>query len=518
MILVLSGKEVSEDLQIEFGKIPPVMLPVGNRPLLDHIIEKIEINNPNEKIALTLPHDYNIPNKYLEYLTKKDILIIPVNRDFSLGKSLLSALSILSAHVKDKDEGIFIHYGDTLLKNGIPDIKEIEDRNVIFASKANYNYSWLYLSEFFENQDSNIFCGLLYIKSINQLSTSLIQNDFDIFQVFDKYRTSLDIIFRDDWLDFGHVNTYYNSKKIVTTTRVFNRLFFDEFSVKKTSTHGNKLKAEALWFLSVPDALVHNTPRLISTEDNIDEYSYTIEYLFNPTLSELYVYGNHSTHTWSMILNRCLKFINYCQKIEPSTVVTSSFYDSLINKNFERLNSYLASEQSIGNHIKDEDGKTWTLSDILNTCHGMINITGKTTLIHGDFCFSNILFDFKKNDILVIDPRGIDFSNNFSVYGDIRYDLAKLLHSLIGNYDFIVSDNFKVEFRDGILKCSVGSPSNDLSHIIKDLFLKYGFEYKEILAITITLFLSMLPLHYDKPNRQKVFIYTAIKLFKELSA
>jgi hypothetical protein len=43
-----------------------------------------------------------------------------------------------------------------------------------------------------------------------------------------------------------------------------------------------------------------------------------------------------------------------------------------------------------------------------------------------------------------------------------------------------------------------------------------GYEEKEILAITIQLFLSMLPLHSDRPERQKAFIANAIRLNKKL--
>ena len=42
----------------------------------------------------------------------------------------------------------------------------------------------------------------------------------------------------------------------------------------------------------------------------------------------------------------------------------------------------------------------------------------------------------------ILDPRG-----NFGidgVYGDIRYDIAKLMHSIIGRYDFIINDLFAI--------------------------------------------------------------------------
>ena len=43
-----------------------------------------------------------------------------------------------------------------------------------------------------------------------------------------------------------------------------------------------------------------------------------------------------------------------------------------------------------------------------------------------------------------------------------------------------------------------------------------GYEEKEILAITVHLFLSMLPLHSDNSKRQDAFIANALRLFRLL--
>ena len=68
-------------------------------------------------------------------------------------------------------------------------------------------------------------------------------------------------------------------------------------------------------------------------------------------------------------------------------------------------------------------------------------------LIHGDLCFNNILCDPVFTSICLIDPKvkpkDIDLPNG---YGDSRYDFAKFLHSLLGNYDSIVNNMFKLSW------------------------------------------------------------------------
>ena len=63
---------------------------------------------------------------------------------------------------------------------------------------------------------------------------------------------------------------------------------------------------------------------------------------------------------------------------------------------------------------------------------------------HGDFCFSNILYDFRMQRVKLIDPRGINSKNELSIWGDLRYDLAKLNHSVSGLYDLIIAGQFSI--------------------------------------------------------------------------
>ncbi|STM52131.1 capsular polysaccharide [Escherichia coli] len=155
----------------------------------------------------------------------------------------------------------------------------------------------------------------------------------------------------------------------------------------------------------------------------------------------------------------------------------------------------------------------------------MLNFINKAsrddvTIVHGDFCFSNLLFDSRVSAIKCIDPRGINAHGELTIYGDRRYDLAKLYHSIVGNYDLIISGNYELMnsgkagdisfYLDDEYQCN-------LEKEFKSIVLA-GLKYDEdeIIAITIHLFLSMLPLHADRPDRQAAFISNAFRLYKKL--
>lgn len=89
------------------------------------------------------------------------------------------------------------------------------------------------------------------------------------------------------------------------------------------------------------------------------------------------------------------------------------------------------------------------LPAIENICKDTINYV---SIIHGDVAFSNILVSPKSMIFKLIDPRG-----NFGIdtmYGDYRYDLAKLRHCYHGRYDEIINDLFDIREKMVNLICN----------------------------------------------------------------
>ena len=119
-------------------------------------------------------------------------------------------------------------------------------------------------------------------------------------------------------------------------------------------------------------------------------------------------------------------------------------------------------------------------------------------LVHGDTCFSNLLFDSRLESVKCIDPRGMLPSGKISLYGDRRYDLAKLYHSIIGGYDFIVADRFEV-LNDSFCPRDLLIYQNDklveaaCEHFSENILDGMGYSAKEILAIVIQLFFQCCP-------------------------
>ena len=140
---------------------------------------------------------------------------------------------------------------------------------------------------------------------------------------------------------------------------------------------------------------------------------------------------------------------------------------------------------------------------------------GHIGIVHGDYCFSNILFDSRTQALKLIDPRGVDSSGNVTVYGDMRYDVAKFYHSVVGCYDFIIAGRYTVD--GSKISFFEQERLQRLSNIFDKVFFENGvFNKVEILAINVQLFISMLPLHSDRPDRQVAMLLNAERLYQQL--
>ena len=110
-------------------------------------------------------------------------------------------------------------------------------------------------------------------------------------------------------------------------------------------------------------------------------------------------------------------------------------------------------------------------------------------VIHGDPTFSNTLVD-KDNQIWLIDPRG-SFGDT-KIYGDRRYDWAKLYYSAVGNYDSMNSKKFVVHTRDGkVPEVQLYMDSNGYEEYADMILERSGMDSREMNLIHASIWLAL---------------------------
>ena len=526
MFLIMSASYIGQELQSEFGKIPPCFLPLGNRRLFQH---QIKLAPSGVDTYISIPESYNISVSDNNWLESNKVNLIRIPDGASIGASLVSALN-LAEH--DLNSPVHILYGDTLLS----DLPTGED--IICVSDASDSYDWSVVSDdslsLIKDLDkanrltysNNIVNGYFKFSSPTKLIKSIIQCKWSFLDGVNNYNNlvGMTYAFSNSWLDFGHVNTYYRSKANFTTQRAFNELTITPDWIEKSSVKNSKIAAEAYWFEHLPFPLRNYIPQYLGTSENNGVIKYRLEYLHQTALNELYVFSELPLSSWNDILTCCIDFLKQCRS--ESTSVVSKGNVNNINKLFnektnERIKQYcIENDILINDKWCFNDDPPISISEIISIINDYLPTENENlSVLHGDFCFSNILYDSRADRIKVIDPRGITPDGDCTIFGDYRYDIAKLSHSVIGMYDWIIAGNYDLEIKEQNISFSLSdnftikSIQQNYLEMIKSAF---DIDEKIIISMQIHLFLSMLPLHSDDISRQKALFANSFRLFSML--
>ena len=125
-------------------------------------------------------------------------------------------------------------------------------------------------------------------------------------------------------------------------------------------------------------------------------------------------------------------------------------------------------------------------------------------------------FNDSENEIYkLIDPRG---KWGESTSGDIKYDIAKIRHSIVGGFDTITNGLYSAEYvNDNEIEYKVfKSKNNQIISTELDCNIEKNWKLDEIKMIEGLLFISMLPLHSDNVERQLAFFCVGIERLNEI--
>src|SRR5262249_31640844 len=129
-----------------------------------------------------------------------------------------------------------------------------------------------------------------------------------------------------EWLDFGHLNTYYDSRRLLTTERAFNTIQIRQNIVTKTSGQAAKMVAEANWFETLPADLRRFVPAYLGrTEDGT---GYRLDYEYLCPLNDLFVFGALTPQMWKRILSSCDGFLSLSKQYKPAQA-TQGWHEDL---------------------------------------------------------------------------------------------------------------------------------------------------------------------------------------------
>jgi hypothetical protein len=521
-------------MEAETGFRYAAFMPLGGVPIYRHIISLYQRDRERVRIVFLVAQD--APEFDIEPQEESWTEVIRLAGSRSIGETVLAGLS-----EKTFGSAVIVHMADTLL-----DIDGVPLGDAVYVQPRSDLYRWTSVSvdssgrvKITSDRDETRPCGSRPVcvglfsfgdgkRLAAELANALEHGSHGrepFFVALEEYSSFCPIDLRPikHWMDCGHVDGYYESRLSYQNLRHFNTLSCDSARgrITKRSNNSEAFRKQVRWFKQIPDEVAPFVPRIYESSDGSDPFI-TMELLSIPTLGDLFTSKRLHLGAW----NDVVRSISCIQSCFTENAVKSSLAPELarvvyLEKTRSRLEEFTAQNPSARNYFVESVAEKWSISRVQNTLASFVEDSGlmdidELTPIHGDFCFSNLLYDHKLRLVKMIDPRG-DFGVP-GVFGDRRYDLAKLAHSYAGKYDLITTDQFLVEIEsDGRLRLAI--PTDDYYFRVQSIFdtvLLPSIELREqVYSLQSLLFLSMLPLHVDKPLRQLAMLATGLELYAQ---
>ena len=397
----------------------------------------------------------------------------------------------------------------------------------------------VYLYSSYGIADSNMF-GLLLDKAQflnqskkivkNRHTAALLFSEMEAFREWVKKGSNpegseeMEALSGDMFIDLSSFDEFIKYITSGFEARFFNTLQGDQYTVTKRSANKEKIKSEYQFYYFLPREMQHWFVQPYSYEESEEAASYTMERMHMTDLAIQYVHGALSLEDLDEILRqlfyflktRCIKKIS---KEEYEQQSRRLYLDKVLrrleelkkNPYFEKMNQMIG----VGTAYDNAAAVFSHYEALYQQIHKRYSFEALAAVSHGDLCFSNILYQRHANILRMIDPKGAKEEED--IWTDPWYDLAKLSHSICGRYDFFNSGLYRVEIGED-LKLGLHIEFENQAYV--ELFQKYleknQFSYPVVRLYEASLFLSMLPLHMDNPQKVFGFLLNGIEILQEV--
>lgn len=511
------------------------MVPVNGKPVIGWILDDLLAKGIRDVVVVLREQDHRFQG-FLQraYANRMKVTLALLRGEGTIVQSLLAGL-----HCAPTEGLVRIILGDTLIRDGYDG-----DQDFVYVEEVKDSRRWCLaiaatdgrIIDYVDKQENVAgprlaLSGYYHLLDGRHLQTcverSVAEGERELSHVLRCYGALRTIYARpvQEWFDFGNIDNLVDARRRLLQSRFFNTLKINPVlnTITKGSEDNGKLRDELEWYLHVPDELKVLAPRIVSHREEAGQLEIVQEYYGYPTLAELYLYGDLHIDTWTSILRHILRIHEEFRRY-PGVVTKADLKAVYLEKTWQRLDLLCRQDPLWSDVLKRSailfNGRLLRgLPELEPALQERVNALAETTtgcVIHGDFCFSNILFDISSQIIRLIDPRG-SFGRK-GVFGDPRYDIAKLRHSVCSLYDYVVADMFDIqEAPDGYTGTAYADGTPRVVAAVFDRMVReMGYDLDEIRLIEGLLFISMLPLHHGHPDRQRMMFLTGLSRLNEV--
>lgn len=454
---------------------PKALTPVENLPMLFHLFKKY----PDKRFVIIADYKKDVLRKYLEGFGKVKYQVVDASGEGTCG-GVKQATDLIPEH-----EPFMLVWSDLILpesfalpegycEGGSP------SSNDYVGISSTFSCRWKYENGSFSEERSSVHGVAGFFLFHDKSVISDVPENGELVRWMKEKRLNFSEISLAGTREFGILSEY--EKLAQVKTRPFNKITVDGAVLTKepVDKQGEALaQRECAWYEKAKDKGISGIPKIYETSP------LKMEFIRGKNIYEC----DFAYEDKKRILERLVQTLRSLHESEIMPADSFSIKEAYFNKTIKRLSKIedlvpFARERYVrvnGRNCRN----IYFYRDKLEKA--LEHFKCETfSLIHGDCTFSNLMIREDGNPIL-IDPRG--YFGFTELYGDVRYDWAKLYYSIVGNYDRFNLKKFDLDILEDEVKLSI--ESNGWEELEKDFFELTGTDEQEIKLLHAVIWLSL---------------------------
>lgn len=457
---------------------PKALVPVDNLPMLFYLFKKF----PDKRFVIIADYKKDVMREYLSVFADVKYQIVD-----AFGNGTCAGVKQAIDLIPEK-KAFMLVWSDLILPEDFVLPQEYTDDNAendYVGLSETFPCRWKYEDGVFKEERSTEFGVAGFFLFPEKAKMQGVPESGELVRWVSKQGFDFKTVGLGGTREFGLLEEY--NKLVESKCRPFNRIMIDgDYLIKEpVDAQGICLaKREIAWYEKAKLLHIPELPLIYDTNP------LKMEYIKGRNIYDCdFDYETKKSILYSIV--EALKALHESEKVNADTF---SIEEAYFNKTMDRLSKI----QDLVPFARDKEilingrrcRNVFCYKRKLQKKLDRLKMNCKNfSFIHGDCTFSNLMVREDKRPVL-IDPRGyFGFSE---LYGDVRYDWAKLYYSIVGNYDQFNLKRFRLEIGDGLEEgIRLQIESNGWEELEEDFFRMVECDRYEIRLLHAVIWLSL---------------------------
>lgn len=459
---------------------PKALVPIDNLPMLFHLFRKY----PEKRFVIIADYKKDVMREYLDVFANVKYNIVDAS-----GTGTCSGVKEAISLIPD-GEPFMLVWSDLVLPEELvlPDDYNYSNRkpktDYVGVSQT-FPCRWKFEKGQFVEERSTEFGVAGFFLFTEKSKIADVPESGELVRWMKQKGLKFDPVGLAGTREFGLIEEYEKLEN--AKCRPFNKITIegDVLIKKPVDAQGEKLsKRECAWYEKAKDLGIEILPQIYSTSP------LRMEFIKGRNIYECGLEYQQKKH----ILESLVASLKKLHESEKISVDTFSVKEAYFNKTFDRLSKIqdmipFGREKTIVVNGRKCRNVYYHRRELEKALDKLVGNCKEFAFIHGDCTFSNMMIRENGSPVL-IDPRG--YFGYTELFGDVRYDWAKVYYSIAGNYDQFNLKRFRLHISENSdVGITLEIESNHWESLAEEFLKITGQDEKEIKLLHAVIWLSL---------------------------